>query len=296
MKLVTTDSGKKFCKGTDNGIDILRFTSRIDMLKDADYNYKNLIEIGGKYYVLGDEAKSVSYNSSKEEILHKLSVYYNVCKHVNYGERVNLVVNMPITHFMDVKQRERFKDYIFGDGDVQMKIGHKEYLFCINKVLVVAEGTGVIFQKPELFKDKSAIICNVGGLNSTCLQVNNKKIVKDSPFISNWGGNILETNIRTELNRNGRYNFQPHEIPYLFESEDDYIRDAIDYCSEEIFDNIITDMKSHNYNVAGSKIYFEGGTSLRFKDMIEDAGFTLLDDPINLDIKGSHLYGVKKLG
>lgn len=296
MKLVTTDSGKTFGKGTSNGIDTIQFASKLDALRVADYNYKNLIEFKKKFYVLGDEATNVSFSASKEEMLHKISVYYNVCQHVEFGDRVNLVVNMPITQFMDVEQRNRFRDFILDDRDINMWIGKKEHLFHIEDVLVVAEGTGIIFDKPDLFKGQSAIICNIGGLNSTCLQVNNKKIVRNSPFINNNGGNILETNIRTELNRSGKYNFQPHEIPYLFKSQDRYVQDVIKYCSENIFNNIIKDMQAHNYNVHGCKIYFEGGTAMRLQNLIEESGYQVVADPINTDLRGSHLYGVKYFG
>lgn len=298
-RIITTDSGKKFGKGTSNGININRFESKMDILKKADYSYKNMIELDGKYYLLGAEANTMSFDSTKEIMLHKLSVYYNVCQHVKeLGEEVNLVVNMPITHFMDVDQRNSFKEYILGDKEIDMKIGTTSYYFVINDVLPVAEGTGIIFAHPELFEDKSAIICNLGGLNSTCLMVNNKKIVRTpKPFISNFGGNILETDIRSEINKNGKYNFQPHEIPYLFNSENDYIKDAINYCKEKLLDSIITDMKAHNFNVEGcSNIIFEGGTSLRLKSLLEEKGFQVVQDPINTDIKGMHMFGVKTFG
>lgn len=298
-KLITNDSGKKFGKGTSNGININRFESKLDILQKPDYSYKNMIELDGEYYLLGEEASTVSYDSTKEIMLHKLSVYYNVCQHIKtFGEEVNLVVNMPITHFMNVEQRESFRQYIMGDQEIDMKIGQKTYYFCIKDVLPIAEGTGIIFSRPELFKDKNVIVCNLGGLNSTCLQVANKKIVRDvKPFITNSGGNILEADIRTELNRNGRFNFQQHEIQYLFKSEKPYIKDAIKYCSEKLLDKVITDMKARNYNVEGCEdIIFEGGTSLRLQKVIEDKGFTVVEDPINADIKGAHLFGVKTFG
>lgn len=298
-KTITTDSGKKYGKGTVDGENIIRFHSKMDILKKPDYSYRNMMEFKDEYFLLGEEASTVSYDSTKEIMLHKMSIYYNVCQHVEtYGEEVNLVVNMPITHFMDTKQRERFKEFILDDQEIDIKIGDKTHYFIINDVLPVAEGSGIIFSQPELFKDRNVIVCNLGGLNSTCLQVSNKKIVRDvKPFITNRGGNILETDIRAELNRNGRYNFQPHEIQYLFKSEKPYVQDAIRYCSEKVFDDIIREMKSHNYNVEGcDDIIFEGGTSLRLKDMIENNGFTVVDDPFNADIKGSHLFGVKTFG
>ncbi|MGL5380404.1 hypothetical protein, partial [Clostridium sp.] len=177
---------------------------------------------------------------------------------------------------------------------IEMKIGGKDYYFIINDVLVVAEGTGIIHSNPDLFRDKSAIICNIGGLNSTCLQVNNRKIVRSSPFNSNLGGNILESNIMNELNKNGKYNYQLHEIQFLFNSKNDYIKDAIDYCSSNLLNKIITEMKARNYNVEGCEnVYFEGGTSLRLKKSIEKMGYMVVDDPINQDIIGAHMYGVK---
>lgn len=299
MRLVTTDSGKCFGKGTSNGININRFVSKLDILEKPDYNYKNMIELDDEYYLLGEEASTVSYDSTKEIMLHKLSVYYNVCQHIKeFGEEVNLVVNMPITHFMDLDQRKSFKEFIIGDQEIDMKIGQKTYYFCINDVLPIAEGTGIIFSQPHLFEDKNVIVCNLGGLNSTCLQVANKKIVRATPpFITNHGGNILEADIRSELNKNGKYNFQQHEIQYLFKSTKPYIKDAIAYCSEKALDNIITDMKARNYNVEGCEdIIFEGGTSLRLKEAIEKRGFTVVEDPINQDIKGAHLFGVKTFG
>lgn len=296
-RVITTDSGKKFTKGTSNGINISRFESKLDILDKADYSYKNMIELDDSYYLLGSEASTVSYDSTKEIMLHKLSVYYNVCQHVReFGEEVNLVVNMPITHFMDVEQRERFRSFILDEQEIDMRIGNKSYYFYIKDVLPIAEGTGIIFSRPELFKDKNVIVCNLGGLNSTCLQVANKKVVRATPpFLTNNGGNILEADIRTELNKNGRYNFQQHEIQYLFKSEKPYIKDVIKYCSEKLLDSVITDMKSRNYNVEGCEnVIFEGGTSLRLQNVIEDRGFTVVEDPINADIIGAHLYGVKK--
>lgn len=299
MKLITTDSGKKFGKGTSDGANIFRFESKLDILDCPDYGYKNMIEFNGKYALLGSEASTLSFDSTKEILLHKLSVYYNVCQHLShFGESVNLVVNMPITQFMDVGQRDSFKNFIIDNKEIEMKIGNQDYYFCINDVLPIAEGTGIIFSKPELFKEKNVIICNLGGLNSTCLQVSDRRIVRDKkPFITNSGGNILESDIRAELNKNGKYNFQQHEIQYLFNSDKQYIKDAIGYCSERIFDNIITDMKSHNYNVEGcNDIIFEGGTSLRLKDIIESKGFKVVEDPINQDLIGAHKFGVKTFG
>ncbi|MGL5649564.1 MAG: hypothetical protein ACRDDY_17145 [Clostridium sp.] len=295
IKLITTDSGKKFGKGTCDGKNILRFESKLDILEKPDYSYKNMIELKNKYYLLGSEADTISYDSTKELMLHKLSVYYNICQHIStYGERVNLVVNMPITQYMDTDQRDNFKRYIKDEQEIEMKIGMKTHLFIINDVLPVAEGTGIIFSQPHLFKDKSAIICNIGGLNSTCLQVNDRKIVRSSPFNANLGGNILESDIRKELNRNGKFNFQPHEIPFLFSSENPYIKDCVTFCVEKLLDGIITEMKSKNYNTEGcDNIYFEGGTSLRLKNVIEANGFKVVEDPINQDIIGSHKFGVK---
>lgn len=299
IRQITTDSGKRLGKGTTNGVNIIKFDSKLDILEKPDYSYKNIIELDDKYYLLGSEASSFSYDSTKEIMLHKLSVYYNICQHIKeLGEEVNLVVNMPITHFMDTKQRDSFRDFIMGEQEIDMKIGQQTYYFCINKVLPIAEGTGIIYSRPELFRDKNVIVCNLGGLNSTCLQVANKKIVRATPpFITNQGGNILEADIRNELNRNGKYNFQQHEIHYLFKSEKPYIKDAIKYCSEKAFENIITEMKARNYNVEGCEdIIFEGGTSLRLKNVIEERGFTVVEDPINADIKGAHLFGMKTFG
>lgn len=296
---VTIDSGKRFGKRTNDGKKVYRFDSMLDALPSADYSYKNLIELDNQYYILGSEAGTLSYDSTKEIMLHKLSAYYSICQYIKFfGEHVNLVINMPITQYMDVNQRESFKRFIQGDKDITMKIGREDFYFIIDNVLPVAEGTGIIFSHPELFENKSAIICNIGGLNSTCLQVNNKKIVRSiPPFNSNYGGNILESDIRREINKNGKYNYQQHEIQFLFDSDDSYIQDAIKYCSERQLHNIITEMKSRNYNVEGCKnIYFEGGTALRLKNVIESQGFTVIEDAFNADINGSHLFGVKHFG
>lgn len=295
--IVTTDSGKRFGKGTCDGSRIIRFSTKMDELSTPDYNFKNLIGFKEKYYLLGEEAEGVSYDCSKEELVHKLSVYYNVCKHIHkQGEDVKLVVNMPITHYMDVEQRESFRKYFLDDEEIYMTVGRKEYNFNISDVLVVAEGTGIMFSKPDLFKDKSAIICNLGGLNSTCLQTSNRKIIASSVFLGNRGGNILETNIQTSLNKKG-YNFQPHEIPFLFKSEREDIRKVVDEECDKTLEGVIRDMKAHNYNLKGcDNVYFEGGTSLILQDKIEKMGFTVVEDPINQDVRGMHKYGVKKLG
>lgn len=174
MAIIAVDAGKHSTKAImsdPNGNERV-FTVRtkiedyssIIISKDNTYD----IEYNGKRYILGNEASSSDYDTSKTKLAHKLAAYVAIaillypdnvdyCIAKDIDRNVDLVTGCPISQFTNKETRNEYVDYL-KEKNIHIKINERNYGFSIDNVLVLPESIGVVIKDATEYVNGS---CNL---------------------------------------------------------------------------------------------------------------------------------------
>ena len=156
----------------------------------------------GAEYKVGSEAddSSVDYNTSKMTELHRIATYTAISCLIEDGDEINLCIGCPISIYSNKEARIRYRDYIAKSGqEVTIAVDGTEKTFSFRKVMVCAEGSGVLYLNIEEFKDSVIGIIDIGGLNINCSIYEKLRVVPKLSFTDELGSNRLMQDIRNRL-------------------------------------------------------------------------------------------------
>lgn len=270
MKLYSIDSGKSNTCYFD-GNNVASFPTKVtkdeDLIKGIEGNTHTII-YEGIMYKLGDGAKINNLDVSKNELLHKLSILLAIGLMMEGDREVcNVVTGTPINLFF-TSDRDELVNNLKGSYCVAIDEVVRDIV--IDKVLVLPESMGVVYEELELFKSKLVKVIDVGGLNTNGCIYENCKIVGNSYFTCNDGVNNLKAKIKNRLNKEN-VNYQDYEVEFLLRngSKDEGIKAIMENCIEEHLESIKREMKANNWNVEVGEIIFTGGGSIVMKECIK---------------------------
>lgn len=247
---------------------------------DAYGNDNYTVEFEGNGYIVGSQGNSLSYDLSKSAINHKLATYVAITQILNHfgisrGAEINLVIGCPPAVYRSISARKDARDYIVGDGEVQISVDTNNYSFTIKNCLVFPEAAGVVYLYPELFRNKRTCVVDIGGLNFNCILFDNLKPDPDVMFTTNLGSYSLETDIGIVLSSKYNLSLSPAEIHAAVVNRGLTIRGKIDPESTNIIDTVcrehlrkILGEIRKNVNYETLEMVFIGGTSMYLKDYI----------------------------
>lgn len=269
MKIITVDAGKYNTKALVN-MDNIIFRTKFQEVDNAIFNEKTNayhVQWKGNNYLIGDGAKEIDFDTSKQKLQHKLATYIACAQLVEDAEEIGLVILSPLSVFSHKQKREEFRQYILDEGVVDFKLNGLEKLLSFRDVTVFSEACGIAFSNQEIFQDNVVGIIDIGGLNVNGIIVDSMTPIKGTEFTVNLGSYLLMEKVRKELNKELGTNIQDYQIEsiikngyYNYKKEES--REIISSIISDHFTDILLNMKANNWDVKGLEIVVAGGGSI----------------------------------
>lgn len=306
IKLVQIDPGKYAIKA-ECGEKRFYTKSLIDKIENVATNNGYRVKFFNQEYVVGDESIMFDYDFDKQKLETKILINLAISKLVNQGDKVNLVVGMPIEHWLDRERRAKYEQFIA--STTQMSLVEREVdipmNFKINKVVAVPEGIGYI-ARDNKYKNRTVGILDCGGCNFQGTIYRNGLPIRESCFTLNEGGYFYLNAIKQAINSKFSLNYQDYQVSELLEygskhERKEEIKAEVERVTRLHLNKVIRECKARNWNLSDMEIKVVGGGSEYFKTVISELlpNATISDDAIwdnvvGFGVLGEALYGVQK--
>lgn len=303
IKLVKVDPGKYAVKA-ECGDKKFYTKSLIDKVENVATESGHRIKFFNQEYVVGDDSIPFDYDFEKHKIETKILVNLAISKLVDEGDVVNLVVGMPIEHWLDRDRRTKYEQFISSKS--QMSIIEREVdipmNFKINKVVAIPESIGHVARNKK-YKNRTVGILDCGGANFQGAIYKNGLPLRDSCFTLNEGGYFYLNSIKKAINSKFKLNYQDYQIPELIEfgsnrTDKEEIANEINRMTKLHLNKVIRECRARNWNLDDMDIIVVGGGSNYFKSLICDLlpNTTISDDAIWDNVKGFGVLGEAVFG
>lgn len=296
--ILTLDPGKDSVKAmgvnSEDEIDSMDEVKQV-CFKTRTYNLKNgyidvqgnshKVVYGDKELIVGEQGNDRSFNTSKTEFLHQISAYTAITQFLKPNSKdnvVNLGLACPITVLKSDVAKQEYKDLIKGDGPIKIEVDDKKYEFTINEILLKAEGSGILYLAPELFKKKKVAVVDFGGLNMTVTVFNNGTCVNPETdrFAEEHGQIALVNLMVSELTAYKNGNIVPYNVAeealdrgYMLKGgkKDSESIEIINRAKQKFLQIAKTKMDSHGVNMDYlDNVIFIGGTTEHLREQISE--------------------------
>ncbi len=240
------------------------------------------LSLDGKEYLVGsavtEEMGQTTNQNSKMDYFHKTAIYTAIGTQVNDGDSVYVAIGAPIKCCLDKEQCEDFKHYLFPDNIVEFTINGIKKKITISKISVFPESMGAAFLYPELFGGQVVGVIDIGGLNVNGSIYDNNKIVREQCFTAQFGRRVLVDEIKAEIERENRTEYQTYEIEQFIRqgyitNQDERMEEASKGFIEEFvtrhIERIWDVCARHHWNLQNMHLIFIGGGSVILKNEIK---------------------------
>lgn len=267
------------------------------------------VELDGKEFIIGDQGKEKSFDTSKTNVLHKLCCYTAITQFLEPNttdNEVYITLACPLSVLQIQSAKEEYKEFIKGDGEINIKVNDLDYSFKIKEIMIKAEGSGILYLEPEIFENKTVAIVDLGGLNQGFSLYINKTCKKEDRFIEECGTDRLIELVREQLSIYKKGNLTSIEIaekalldgglqsngkldiksmPYIDKAKENYLKEVLNH------------IKEHKYNLDElDKVVFVGGTTEHVRNNITStlSHAYIPTDPQLTTVKGLYRVAFKK--
>ena len=271
----------------------------------------HLVKLNGKDYIVGEQGQSKSDDTTKTQFLHQLSCYTAITQLLEPGTKDNLiymVLACPLSVLLIQDAKEEYKEFIKGDGPINITVDGKEYEFTIEEIMIKAEGAGIMYLEPKLFAEQSTAIVDLGGLNMGFSLYNKKVCKKEDRFIEECGTDRLLELVREQLSIYKKGNIIDKNVAEKALNEGGLKKsgkldvDSVEYierAKQNYYEEVLGHIKHHKFDITGfDRVVFVGGTSQHIKsNIIKDLEHAHV--PVNSQlctVEGNYKVAIKKYG
>lgn len=277
MKTIAIDNGYYSTKVVHDN-NLFQVRSRYTEDHDGDFEFDN------KRYSLGHGTYNIDHDKAGND-LHKLLTYYVLSDLTEYRSVFNLVLSLPMRHFLEYK--DSFAQYIKGSGVITTKLKDRQKIFSINDCFVYFQGAGALYANNyNEYKGKLIGLLDIGGLTAQGAIFEDLKPIPGTMFTIDAGSLILENKIKGVLNEKYRLNLQDYQIPYLTGYEKD-----IAEITQDHFKKIEMEMRKNGWDLKTLPILATGGGSIMMKVNEYIPHCTLTKNPVF-----DHVRGLSRIG
>lgn len=287
--VLANDNGKNTSKtiGLKKGnceVEKVGFLSKYHISNDINEEIEgnsHIVKYGDNIYVIGDSGKAYDYDSNKEKDIHKVCAYTAITQFLEPRAKDNhiyMVLACPIDFIRSKELKDNYKKFIQGENEINIIVDNKEYSFTIEDITIKSEGSGVVYNNIEMFKDEDVNVIDLGGVNFSFCTYSNCVAIKESRFARDFGGNYLIQQTRNAL-RDYTKGLPISENLALKSLKDDCLTiknekdsgsiEVIRKVKEEYLAKIITEIKASGQNIDLNKTVFTGGTSELIRNVIK---------------------------
>lgn len=168
--------------GVDHGYAAMKtahfsFPTGLVEYEDEPYTLKDVLEYGGKYYVVGSARQPLQRDKTVTEDYYLLTLAA-IAKELDYrgAERtakVLLAAGLPLTSFG--RDKKKFREYLLRDGKpVSFLYEGRDYAVTISDVMLFPQGYAAVLTQTELLDEPSVIVADIGGWTVDLMRLDNR--------------------------------------------------------------------------------------------------------------------------
>ena len=168
--------------GVDHGYAAMKsahfsFPSGLVEYEHEPYTSKDVLEYGGKYYVVGSGRQPLQKDKTLTEdyYLLTLAAIARELEHrsADRAASVHLAAGLPLTSFG--RDKKKFKKYLLRDGQpVSFRYEGNGYTVTIAEVSLFPQGYAAVLTQSELLDEPSIIVADIGGWTVDLMRLDNR--------------------------------------------------------------------------------------------------------------------------
>ena len=141
------------------------------------YTLSNVLEYGGKFYVVGSGRQPLQKDKTQAEDYYLLTLAA-IAKELEYRNAgtmadVHLATGLPLTSFG--RDKKAFRDYLCRDGKpVSFRFECLDYTITISKVSLYPQGYAAVLTQSGLLNEPSVIVADIGGWTVDLMRLDNR--------------------------------------------------------------------------------------------------------------------------
>lgn len=292
--VIALDAGKYAIKamgrntrGTANDLKKVNIRTKMYDLSngyiDVEGNSHKVL-FNGQELIVGEQGETKSYETSKTIFLHQICTYTAITQFLEPGtrsNRVHMVLACPISVLKVERAKQEYKEFIKGNGEININVDGNNYSFEIVDIMIKAEGSGIVYLSPHIFKDKRIGVVDFGGLNFTFSLYTNGACLSPTSdrFVEEFGATKLTNYIADDLSSYKSGNIVKFDVAeraldvgYLskFGQVDEGSKEVIKRSKERFFDEACEEINRHGFHIDElDGLVFVGGTTQKLVDAIK---------------------------
>ena len=157
--------------GVDHGYAAMKtahfsYPSGLVAYEHEPYTLKDVLEYGGKFYVVGSGRQALQKNKTQTEDYYLLTLAAIAkelsFRHADPAAEIHLAAGLPLTSFG--REKNAFREYLLRDGKtVNFRYEGQEYSIAIRKVSLFPQGYAAVLTQSILLDEPSVIVADIGG-------------------------------------------------------------------------------------------------------------------------------------
>ena len=157
--------------GVDHGYAAMKtahfsFPSGLVAYEHEPYTLKDVLEYGGKFYVVGSGRQALQKNKTQTEDYYLLTLAAIAkelsFRHAEPAAEIHLAAGLPLTSFG--REKNAFREYLLRDGKtVNFRYEGQDYSIVIRKVSLFPQGYAAVLTQSILLDEPSVIVADIGG-------------------------------------------------------------------------------------------------------------------------------------
>ena len=168
--------------GVDHGYAAMKtahfsFPTGLVEYEHEPYTQKNVLEYGGRYFVVGSGRQPLQKDKIQTEDYYLLTLAA-IARELTYrgAERtaaVHLAAGLPLTSFG--RDKKKFRDYLHrAGGPVSFRYEGVDYAVTISEVSLFPQGYAAVLTQTELLDEPSVIVADIGGWTVDLMRLDNR--------------------------------------------------------------------------------------------------------------------------
>ena len=167
--------------GVDHGYAAMKtahfsFPSGLVVYEHEPYTLKDVLEYGGKFYVVGSGRQALQKNKTQTEDYYLLTLAAIAkelsFRHAEPAAEIHLAAGLPLTSFG--REKNAFREYLLRDGKtVNFRYEGQEYSIAIRKVSLFPQGYAAVLTQSILLDEPSVIVADIGGWTVDLMRLDN---------------------------------------------------------------------------------------------------------------------------
>ena len=168
--------------GIDHGFAAMKtahfsFSTGLVEYEHEPYTSKDVLEYGGKYYVVGTGRQPLQKDKTITEDYYLLTLAA-IAKELDHrgAERtavVHLAAGLPLTSFG--RDKKKFREYLLRDSQpVTFRYEGNSYTVTVAEVSLFPQGYAAILTQSELLDEPSVIVADIGGWTVDLMRLDNR--------------------------------------------------------------------------------------------------------------------------